>query len=525
LTEGVRVEKADDSDEKFRLMPPKGKGGKGGKKKQPAKKSQQTAPTNQSASAGTAAVTSAPLRQPPRDRSSSESDRPPSPPRGSVLAGSDTSAELLDREMDEVGQQIEQGEKTRKELEERYLAATASLRSDKERLRRLLAVSDGTASIDTLAATPARGLPGDAPAHSAPTRSLAEVDDIRRQADGDAVRKQRDRRLASLLAMPLPDVGQQSVRTDVPRPVDADPPSRKKPKAAHGGDQSSTTAWIDAAGIHDDVFVTGRSHALPTQAAIEELAANFISKYLSFADTRPEYDRVPCEPGSEASASALVANLRIALHSSHPTAATIAWILRHCAAAAPSQIPGINGSLVGHLLHSWAMSADVALTRTAALGDRVDHLQLNEMLSRSTIDHLARVGTDPSVFIRHSIRKLQDKQNERSVKQSFLSAAAATAVPPVLPQPPTAQHPPPGLGFQSSPAPVPPMVGLPDQTYSQRLRRWIRYPRDALHMVIMSACMLCGQGSLPGSVGHRSDQCQATAAQRDQWVQQKIPVQ
>ena len=145
-------------------MPPKRKGGKGGKKQQPAKKSQQMAPTNQSASAGTAAVTSAPLRQPPRDRSSSESDRPPSPPRGSVLAGPDTSAELLDREMDEVGQQIEQGEKTRKELEERYLAATASLRSDKERLRRLLAVSDGTASIDTLAATPARGLPGDGPA-------------------------------------------------------------------------------------------------------------------------------------------------------------------------------------------------------------------------------------------------------------------------------------------------------------------------------------------------------------------------
>jgi hypothetical protein len=69
------------------------------------------------------------------------------------------------------------------------------------------------------------------------------------------------------------------------------------------------------------------------------------------------------------------------------------------------------------------------------------------------------------------------------------------------------------------------MIGLPDQTYSQRLRRWIRYPRDAVHNVIMSACMLCGKGSVPGSIGHRSDQCQAQPAERDQWIRQKIAVQ
>ena len=327
----------------------------------------------------------------------------------------------------------------------------------------------------------------------------------------------------ALLSMHWPDDPLRAARTDALRSA-AVPASSKRPKAVHEGVPSSAMALINSAGAHDEVFITGHSMGLPTQAVTEELAATYLSKYLSFADSRPEYEYVPCAPGSEASANALVTNLRVALQSTHPTPGTIAWILRHCAAAAPSLIPGINGSYVGHLLHSWAMAADVAFTRTAALGDRVDLLHLNEMLSRSTIDHLARFGTDPSAFIRTSIRKLQDKQNERSVKLSFLTAASA-AVPPVQLQPPPTQHPPPGFGFQSSPAPVPPMVGLPDQTYSQRLRRWIRYPRDAMHMVIMSACMLCGQGSLPGSVGHRSDQCQATAAQRDQWVQQKIPVQ
>ena len=424
--------------------------------------------------------------------------------------------------MDEVAKRIEQGEKTWKDLEDRQTRARAAIRSDQERLRRLLAVLDGAALIDPLATAPAHVAPDPAPATDAPTRSPAEVNDVRLLADAATVRNEREKRLNSLLSMHLPDDPQRPARTDAPRSA-AVPAGSKRQKAVHEGAQSSAMAMINSAGAHDEVYITGRSMGLPTPAVIEDTAASYLSKYLSFADSRPEYEYVPCAPGSEPSANALVANLRVALQSSHPTPATIAWILRHCAAAAPSLVPGINGSLVGHLLHSWAMEADVALTRTAALGDRVDLLHLNEMLSRTTIDHLARFGTDPSAFIRDSIRKLQDKQNERSVKLSFLAAATA-AVPPVQLQPPPAQHPPPGFSFQSSPAPVPPMVGLPDQTYSQRLRRWIRYPRDA-NMVIMSACMLCGQGSLPGSVGHRSDQCQATAAQRDQWVQQKIPVQ
>ena len=505
-------------------MPPK----KGGKKKQAS--NQQTAPTNQSASDGPAVVTPAPGRQPPRDRSSesdrllpSESDHLPSPPRNSVLAGSSASADLLDKEMDEVAKRIEQGQEAWRDLEDRRTRAAAAIRSDQERLRRLLAVHEGAALIDPLPTAPARVAPGPAPATDAPTRSPAEVNDVRLLADVATVRKEREKRLSSLLSMHLPDNPLQPARTDALLSA-AVPASSKRPKAVHEGAPSSAMAMIHSAGAHDDVFITGRSMGLPAPAVIEDLAATYLSKYLSFADSRPEYEHIPCAQGSEASANALVAHLRVALQSAHPTPATIAWILRHCAAAAPSLFPGINGSYVGHLLHSWAMAADVAFTRTAALGDRVDLVHLNEMLSRSTIDHLATVGTDPSAFIRNNIRKLLDKKNERSVKHSFLTAAAAAVLPAQL-QPPLAQQPPPGFSFQSSPAPVPPMVGLPDQTYSQRLRRWIRYPRDALNLVIMSACMLCGKGSVPGSAGHRSDQCQATPAERDQWVQQKIPVQ
>ena len=43
--------------------------------------------------------------------------------------------------------------------------------------------------------------------------------------------------------------------------------------------------------------------------------------------------------------------------------------------------------------------------------------------------------------------------------------------------------------------------------------------------VMMHACMLCGKGSLPPSVGHRADHCQATSQEQVQWIQNMIPVQ
>jgi hypothetical protein len=501
-------------------MGPKAKGK--GKKKVPSQPPQQPAPTNQSASASASAVaTPAQGRPPPRDRNSTESGHLPS--RESVRLAGLSNVDLLDEEMDLVAKQIEDGEQLQKDLADQHKAAADSLQRKRERLRRLLAVADGAAPSDASADAPARDATDATPAQPAPSRSPAEIEDIRRLSDDATVRQNRARRLESILAMSLPDDLQPfGAQADGPRSAAPDPASRKKPKTTQAAPLSSTAAMSTSASMHDDVFVTGRSLALPSPAAIENIAATYVSERLTFADTRPEYDSPRCVPGSEAAAHALVSNLRVALLNPHPTPGSISWILRHLAAAAPSQIPGINGTLVGHLLHSQAMAADVAFARADALGERVDRQQLNEMLSRSTIDFLTKDGSDPSVFLRHCIRKLQDKQNERSVKLTFLAATAA--VPPVQPQPYPVQHTPPGLGFQSAPAPIPPMIGLPDQTYNQRLRRWIRYPRDAMGMVMMSACMLCGQGSLPGSVGHRADQCQATSAQRDQWIQQKIPL-
>ncbi len=158
-------------------------------------------------------------------------------------------------------------------------------------------------------------------------------------------------------------------------------------------------------------------------------------------------------------------------------------------------------NLVGHLLHTRASATDVAFSRVAALGDRVDHQTASviEMISRQCAEHMADVGTDTSVFVRQCIRTLHVDQNKRTVNQALSSSAAAAAAASHA-QPQSHIVPPPrprGLGFQLGPAPVPPMiqVGLPDQTYSQRLRRWVRYPRDAaaVHHVIMSACMLCGK--------------------------------
>ena len=308
-------------------MPPK----KGGRQKQTSNR--QTAPTYQSASDGPAVVTAAPGRHPPRNRSSSgsdrlpssESDRLPSPPRGSVLAGSNASADLLDKEMDEVARRIEQGERTWQDLEDRQTRAKAAIRSDQERLRRLLAVHDGAALIDPLATAPARVAPDPAPATDAPTRSPAEVNDVRLLADAATVRGEREKRLNALLSMHWPDDPLRPARTDALRSA-AVPASSKRPKAVHEGVPSSAMALINSAGAHDEVFITGHSMGLPTQAVTEELAATYLSKYLSFADSRPEYEYVPCAPGSEPSANALVANLRVALQSSHPTPATIAWI-------------------------------------------------------------------------------------------------------------------------------------------------------------------------------------------------------
>ena len=85
-------------------------------------------------------------------------------------------------------------------------------------------------------------------------------------------------------------------------------------------------------------------------------------------------------------------------------------------------------------------------------------------------------------------------------------------------------QPPLGLGLAHTSTPFPPMVGLAGQAMNDKFRRWIRYPRDPNGSVMMTACMLCGQGSTPGSVGHRADACGATAQQQEEWINHALPV-
>jgi hypothetical protein len=507
-------------------MPPKRKGGQ---EKQADGQSQQTALTNQPAPV----ITPAQGRQAPRDRSAPSEDAGLHSPPGtaSLLAGSASSAEILDDEMDELADVIEAAEKTQKHLAEQHEASVAAARKARDRLRLLLGGSSVVAHGGTLtdARAPAQSALTRTPASAESTRSPGEVDDVRLLVDSIAVDKERAKRLSQVLSMSLPTV-------HPPNETAADPASRKRFRApqivVHPWELPTNTAsdWTMESAppgpFENEVSITGRSQALPSQGAVDTLAASYVKHHVFFADSSPEYASMPAVHGAQAAADALIANLRVALQNPQPTPGTIAWITRHLAAAAPSLIVGISGSLVGHLLHTRASATDLAFSRVAALGDRVDQLTVLEMISRQCTQHMADAGTDTSVFVRQCIRTLLVDQNKRTVKQAFTSSAtAAAAASHAQPQSYLVPPPPPGLGYQSSPAPIPPMIGLPDQTYSQRLRRWIRYPRDSVHNVIMSACMLCGKGSVPGSIGHRSDQCQAQPAERDQWVQQKIAVQ
>ena len=449
-----------------------------------------------------------------------------------MVAGSASSVELLDVEMDRLAVEIEAAEKTQKDLAEQLEASVASARTKRERLRLLLDASPVVAQGVTLTGTlaPAQSAPARTPDSAESTRSPAEVEAIRRSMDTVAVDKERQKRLGQALSMPLPIDPLSDVTT-------VEPPSRKKsrPQVVHPWETPANTAsyWsvmsadlaVRSPGASDnDVQFTGRSQALPSPEELQLLTASYVRNHVKFAEISPEYDAMPAVPGAQAAAAALIANLRVAVQNPRPAPSTIAWIIRHLAAAAPSLIVGISGGLVGHLLHTYASAADVAFSGVVALGDRVDHTTVLGMVSRQCIEHLAEAGTDPSAFVRRCIRSLLVDQDKRSVKLAFTSSAAAAANASHAQPQSRPVHPPPGLGF-NSPAPIPPMIGLPDQTYSQRLRRWIRYPRDAYNNVIMSACMLCGKGSVPGSIGHRSDQCQAQPAERDQWIQQKIAVQ
>ncbi len=164
------------------------------------------------------------------------------------------------------------------------------------------------------------------------------------------------------------------------------------------------------------------------------------------------------------------------------------------------------------------------------MGDAADVATLTRLIVRKVLRHLQNDGSDPAAFVRKELDELRITADTRLrlVKHSFPPASAAS------PKSLASQHagvssspgvqPPPGLGFAQTPAPFPPMSGLTGQTKNEKFRRWIRYPRDSSGNVIMAACMLCGQGSTLGSVGHRADACGATPQQQSDWINQALPV-
>ena len=281
-----------------------------------------------------------------------------------------------------------------------------------------------------------------------------------------------------------------------------------------------------------DVLITGHSKPAPepiNPIAIAVTAAAFVSTRTSFAKDADSYASYPAFTTERQSAeNELTRNLRIPMQDAHPTAGTLHYVLCHCAQAALFLIGGIEGERTSAMIYGQAQLLSAALASIGSTFTEVmDTAAISKLLCCEVLRHLSVAGTDPATFVRKRLLELCIDAERRVVKQVLSASASARpqAQPPYgSPMSPTPK-PPPGLGFAALRQPVPPMVGLPGQNVSDRLSRWIRYPRDANRVVNMAACMLCGKGSTPGSIGHRSDACDATEQQQTQWIQQAIPVQ
>lgn len=281
-----------------------------------------------------------------------------------------------------------------------------------------------------------------------------------------------------------------------------------------------------------DVLITGHSKPAsepPNQLVVAADAAAFISSRASFAKDADPYASYPAVATDRQSAeNELTRHLRTAMQDAHPTAGTLHYLLCHCAQAALFLIGGIEGERVSARIYGQAQALSAALASIGSTSaEAMDTVAISKLLCCELLRHLAVAGTDPAAYVRKRLLELCIDAERRVVKQVLSASATARpqAYPPYgIPMSPTPK-PPPGLGYAHVKQPVPPMVGLPGQNASDRLNRWIRYPRDANRVVNMAACMLCGKGSTPGSIGHRSDACDATDQQQIQWIQQAIPVQ
>ncbi len=276
---GAASQKAIDRTEISFQMAPKRKGGKN---KQVNAQSQQTAPTSQSAPAGSV-ITPAQGRPAPRDRSAPSNDASLELPPGTthMLAGS---AGLLDAlaEMDRLAVEIEAAERTQKDLAEQHEALLESTRKNRERLRLLLDASPVVAQGGTLTATraPAQSAPARTPASAESAQSPDELEAIRLRADAAAVYKERQKRRDQVLNMPMP----ADLCSDV---TTVEPPSRKRsraPQNVHPWEapanpanywsiMSADLARRSPGAFDNDVEITGRSQALPSPVEVELLAA------------------------------------------------------------------------------------------------------------------------------------------------------------------------------------------------------------------------------------------------------------
>ena len=284
-----------------------------------------------------------------------------------------------------------------------------------------------------------------------------------------------------------------------------------------------------------DVRITGSSRPATVpdvQTAVNEseiakAAADFVQSRFKFAATATPYTSFPSDGNTRCFEDRLTAYLRQALHDPDPGPVTLSVALGETAQAAKSLIPSVLGERVSAMIHSQVLNLSNALACIALkMGDAADVPALTRLVIRKVLRHLQNDGTDPAAFVRMELEDLRIAADMRLGKHSFTGAGATKSrAPPhaTMLSSPNAQLPP-GLGFAHTSTPFPPMVGMAGQSRSDKFRRWIRYPRDANGGVMMAACMLCGQGSTPGSVGHRADACSATPQQQEEWINHALPV-
>ena len=363
---------------------------------------------------------------------------------------------------------------------------------------------------------------------------LRQLEELVAAREGIDLRQaQLDENAGSLMQRRADLLAAQRLREPAPRSL----PAARAADASARGLGITPVARSVGPSAAEDVSITGTSRVAsspsvhdPTAdpAAIATAAAEFVKSRFTFAAATPSYFSFPSvDVNLRCIEDRLTANLRLAQQDSDPNPASLSFALGDSAQAARCLIPGLGGERVSALIHGQVLNLSNALASIASrMGDAADVAALTRMIVREVFRHLQNDGSDPAAFVRKRLDELRIAADMRLVKHSFAPAAAASrsqALPGVSSSP--AVPLPPGLGYGSALPPFPQLVGLAQgQAKSDKLRRWIRYPREPHGAVIMMACMLCGQGSTPGSVGHRSDACNATPQQQVDWINHAIPV-